>query len=179
MIFELTGELNKLALEYLTEYIEWHDTVIATLNDKCISDAEIVSFITNKSVFFAGKVCGIVCLEHPGKSWKAVEVKSQLKPGQQAYKPIKRYKDGKYNDTVIFNLPYEPTELRLTNALGFDDICFPVKGYGYVSFPFHIFGKQKRSFLKWDAEYPELNHPELIEILSSEYKEFCESTKNG
>lgn len=174
MIFELTGSLKELAFEYYEAYKEWQETVLAELNEKCIADTEIVSFIVNSTVFHSGTVTGVVCTESPGKTWKQIDTSLKIGAEYKAYKPNKRYKDGKYNDQVIFDLPHEPGITKIANALGFENAYFYVGGSRYATLPLHILGNKNRAFLTWYEDYPELNHPELTEVLHSDYRQIIQ-----
>ena len=168
MIYELKGRLLALAIKTHDEYRGWHQAVKAALKEL---DPSFERYFLNSSVMLGGYVGGIVSDIPLGKEWKPL-------PNSPCYwVPNRRYASGKRAGQVIDSLPHEPDViLALLKELGFGNRYFKKPGQGYrISSPGYTYAsKLQRAFLEWDTGYPEVNDPDMVEVLHSTFKAICE-----
>ena len=162
VIYELKGQLLEQSLAWLEDCKTWVDTVVNPfLKEYANPDTCRVSLTSHPMMKSA--ITGVFSTEPLDKPWL------ESKQHEGYYYPSKRSKAGKQLIQVINDLPCEPDCDFLYKALGFEDTYFHVSGNTYGSIPISVHGKLGKAFIKWYENYPEISHPDLVEITHTEY----------
>ncbi|MBW4460592.1 MAG: DUF5420 family protein [Nodosilinea sp. WJT8-NPBG4] len=164
MIYELKGKLLDIVLGYLEENKEWDETVVKPFLEK-YADPKTCKVALDHHPMFPSTVSGVFSESPLPKPW------AESKYSKNYYKPSNRSKAGKELSEAIKALRPEPECNALYSELGFQESYFHISGNSYGSIPLSVYGETGKAFIKWKDNYPEISHPDLVEITHTEYKQ--------
>jgi hypothetical protein len=158
MYYKLEGELKRLAFEWLNEYKEWDQKVRRRFQSLGVDGSRY--FRTGHSLF-GYRVGGVVSEKMP-KGWKRVV------GYPNGWVPNRRTKVGKQAELVLDELGYEPKGDAIFDAIG---IKVPLEIGNKYTYPgIGVSALKDYAVLHWDEEWPDIQHPDLVEITVGEYK---------
>ena len=157
MKFELHGTLKQLMLDYWKAYKEWRDDVMVAVKDL---DQRISGVRLSGHPLMGNQVREVICKEDLGPAWRTKD--------NEHWVPNKRLKAGKTAAEIIEGLPKEPTMETFLAAVGRKGIC--LRQGNRVGVPGTKLSKDKtRVFVDW-PDWDEIEHTEMVEVLTSDYK---------
>jgi hypothetical protein len=163
MYYKLEGELKRLAFEWLDEYKEWHKRVKAVLKGFGASDRQ---YFSQGHPLFGYYVGGVVSESEMPRGWR------KIKEYENGWVPDKRLKEGKRLQAEIKALGFEPIGSAVFNEIG---IKIPIQvGCSYVTPGVAISAKGDYAVIRWDEDWPEISHCDMIEITTADYKKLTQ-----